>query len=285
MAEHGHLFEFGGSGPIIHLAIANGFPPETYRLLVEPLTAHFRVVALPPRALWHGERDPRELRSWHNMADDIRAGLRAHNLTEVIAIGHSMGGVASILAAIDEPARFRGLILLDPTIMLPHMLRFVKVARFFGQMDRSPMVERTKRRRREFESTDAAYQYFRKRPLFANWPDPTVRHYAESMTRPRKHAPGVELSWTPEWEAQYYRTLYADSWRMLPRIRGKLPALFIRGGESDTFLAPAAERVSKLLPDAAQVVIPSHGHLFPQSAPEATCAEIIKWLLQNRFMP
>lgn len=281
-----HLYDFGGApdAPLIHLAIANGFPPETYRPLVEPLTAHFHVITIPPRALWHGEHDPREMRSWHTMADDIREGLRIRRLNNVIAMGHSMGGVASMLATIDEPTRFRGLILLDPTIMLPHMLRLIKVTRFLGQMDRSTLVQRTKRRRREFESAEAAFEYFRKRPLFANWPEATIRLYAESITRPAKHGQGVELAWSPEWEAQYYRTLYADSWRMLPRLRGLRPTLVIRGVETDTFLKGAADRVGALLPDATLKEIEGHGHLFPQSAPDQTREIIVTWLSESGLM-
>ena len=32
------LTEFGGSGPLMVISLANGFPPQTYRPLLDPLT-------------------------------------------------------------------------------------------------------------------------------------------------------------------------------------------------------------------------------------------------------
>jgi len=34
-----HIVEFGGSGPPLHFAHANGYPPGSYRRMLEPLTA------------------------------------------------------------------------------------------------------------------------------------------------------------------------------------------------------------------------------------------------------
>jgi pimeloyl-ACP methyl ester carboxylesterase len=271
------IHDFGGRGPALHLALANGFPPETYRPLLAPLLESHQALSVLPRALWHNGVTPDSARSWRVMADDMLAGLRARDLTDVIAVGHSMGGVASMMAALAEPGRFRALILLDPTMLLPGTLRLIAALRLIGLSERFPLVQGARRRRRTFASIEAAYTYFRNRRLFADWPDETIRLYAAGITRPAPRG-GVELSWTPEWEAQYYRTIFAGSWRLAPRLCGLLPILVIRGKTTDTFVAPAAERLRRLLPDADQAVIPGHGHLFPQSAPAETAGIIMAWL-------
>src|SRR3990172_7938003 len=116
------IYEFGGDGPLMSVAIANGFPPQTYTPFVKPFTAKYRVVCLPPRALWPGERPPDKLISWRDtIAPDLIAGIRDYDLRDMVAIGHSFGGVATLLAAIAEPERFKAIILLDPTI-LPQFL-------------------------------------------------------------------------------------------------------------------------------------------------------------------
>ena len=48
------LYDFGGEkdAPPTHIAVANGFPPETYIPLVRPLLEDYHVVSLPPRAMW-----------------------------------------------------------------------------------------------------------------------------------------------------------------------------------------------------------------------------------------
>jgi pimeloyl-ACP methyl ester carboxylesterase len=273
-------FEFepgpDGHNSIVHLAIANGFPPDTYRPFLRALGG-YRALAVLPRALWHNGVRPESAVSWQVMADDLLAGLRAHDMTNVIAVGHSMGGVASMLAAIAEPSRFRALVLLDPTIFPADLLRVIRWAGRFGLANRFPLVQRALRRRRSFASVDAAHEYFRTRPLFANWPPETVRLYAESNTRPA-HGGGVDLAWMPEWEAQYYRTIYLTPWRAVRRLQGLLPVLVIRGEHTDTFLERSADRFRRLVPDATLIDLPGHGHLFPHSAPQDTARLVGDWL-------
>src|ERR1041384_8108221 len=117
------LFDLGGTGPLVHLAPANGFPPETYTSALEPLLPHHRVVSLPPRAMW-SEAGPRpdQRGGWAPLAEVLLGGMRRHELPPVVPVGHSFGGVASLLAAVREPARFRSLALLDPTILPPAMM-------------------------------------------------------------------------------------------------------------------------------------------------------------------
>ncbi|MBI5671061.1 MAG: alpha/beta hydrolase [Chloroflexi bacterium] len=273
------LYDFGGSGPVLHVAVANGFPPQVYAPLLEPLTRRYHVVCLLPRALWPGEAPPETLRDWRTLSDDLLAGMARHRLTDVIAVGHSFGGVASLLAALAEPVRFRALCLLDPTILPPHAMQAMAAMQAGGTVGDFPLVQGALRRRRTFDSVDAAYAYFKSRTLFADWPDATVRLYAEHGTRPARQG-GVELVWPPEWEAYYFSTLYTGTWDDLPRLRGLLPLLIVRGENSDTLLPEAAGQIRRLLPDAVYAEIAGHGHLFPQTAPDETRRVIEAWLEQ-----
>ncbi|MBC8099152.1 MAG: alpha/beta hydrolase, partial [Armatimonadetes bacterium] len=107
------IYEFGGSGQIINLAVANGFPPATYQPLFQPLIAAYRVLAMLPRALWQPSTPPTELLSWKiTLAPDLLNGFHEHDLHDVIAVGHSFGAIASLLAVIQAPSRFKALILL-----------------------------------------------------------------------------------------------------------------------------------------------------------------------------
>lgn len=272
------LFDFGGAGPALHLAVANGFPPHTYRPLLAPLTADYRVLSLPPRALWPGVgAPPAQAGSWRELADDLLAGLRQHNLTDVIAVGHSFGGVASLLAVLAEPRRFRALILLDPTILPPPVADAIRALRQQGDGARLPLVDGALSRRSRFADLDEAFAYWRDKALFSDWPDAALRLYAESMTRPTGSG-DLTLTWSPAWEAYYYQSVYTDAWDDLPRLAGLLPTLVIGGETTTTFTAEARDRARALLPGAAHVTIGGHGHLFPHSAPAETERVIRDWL-------
>jgi pimeloyl-ACP methyl ester carboxylesterase len=85
------VVDFGGVGPVVHLAHANGFPPGAYRPLVEALVDRHRVIALPSRPLWP-ESQPESAPNWHVMADDLVQGPDKMGFNHVIGVGHSMGG-------------------------------------------------------------------------------------------------------------------------------------------------------------------------------------------------
>lgn len=272
------LVELGGTGgAVMHIAVANGFPPQTYTPLLAPLTARYRVVSLPPRPLWTNPPPPDSVTSWRSLASDMLAGLRKHDLRDVIAVGHSFGAVASMLAVLEEPSRFRALILLDPTFLPPHLLWLIKLSRIFRFEHRQPLVQGALRRRARFATEQEAFDYWRGKPLFRDWSDDVLWLYTRSLTRPAPDG-GLELAWSPQWEARYYKTIFTESWRELPKLRGVLPVLAIRGTTTNTFLEASARKFRRVLPAAVYAEIEGHGHLFPHSAPDQTRAIMEGWL-------
>lgn len=104
-----------GSGPVLHLAHANGFPPGTYRPLAEALADRYRVIALPARPLWSDQR-PESSPTWRPLADDLVRGMDELGLAGVVGVGHSLGGVLTLWAANRRPDLFRCVVLIDPVI-------------------------------------------------------------------------------------------------------------------------------------------------------------------------
>ena len=273
------LFDLGGSGPIVLLAPANGFPPETYTSALEPLLAGHRVVSLPPRAMWPDAGMPPERPgSWTELADDLLEGMRQHDLPPVVAIGHSFGGVVSLLAAVREPSRFRGLALLDPTILPPAMMAEIREQRERGEMSFRPLVQGARKRRDRFESTGEAFDYWRQKPLFADWPDDAVWAYARAMLRTGDEGEGFVLSWSSAWEAYYYESFYTDTWDDVDKLDPAIPVLVVGGARSETFLPASAALFRARLRHGTHLHIPERGHLFPLSAPAETGRVLQSWL-------
>ena len=274
------LIELGGqpSAPVLHIAIANGFPPQTYIPMLRPFMDDYRVVSLPPRALWGDETPPEGYHDWSFLADDLLAGMDRYPLNDVIAIGHSFGAIGSLLAVTRQPERFRALIMLDPTILLPHILELTASAWEHNAVDQMPLIQGAKRRRSEFDSVDDAFDRFREKRIFQQWSDEVLRFYVEYGTKPDPSGEGVILSWSPDWEAFYYSTVHQTIWDDLPKANGLVPTLILRGGASDTFVQEAESRTRERIPSADYDVVEGHGHLFPQSAPDLAGAKIQTWI-------
>lgn len=268
------VHEFGGEGPALHLAPANGFPPGTYRALAETLTGSYRVFALPSRPLWPGSR-PEDAPTWHSLAGDLLAGLDTLGLSGVVGVGHSLGGVLTLWAAIERPELFRAVVLIDPVLLPPAWLRGLRLLRLLGLGHRQPLVQGALRRRRTWPDRQACFEHYRGKALFARWSDAVLGDYVAAGTLPRRDGV-VELAYPPEWEAHIFATTPLDIWRDVPRLQ--VPVGVLRGEHSETFLPQAQARLARLVPQAQCVSIGGTGHLLPMEQPAATGAAILDFL-------
>lgn len=276
------LLELAGhaDAPILHMAPANGFPPQTYLPMLRGLSAVYRVICCPPRALWGDQSPPSELRDWRMAAEDLLAAFERWQLRDIVAVGHSFGGIASLLAVLQDPGRFKALALLDPVLLMPEALAWFKAMADSGSAAQLPLVQAALRRRRHFFSREQAFQRFRAKASFADWPDAALRLYVNHGLRARGNGPGFELAWPVEWEAYNYSTIYQPIWQVLHQLDSLLPVLLIRGENSDTFTEEALHLARSTLRSAELVTLEGQGHLFPQAAPDGAAAIIENWLAE-----
>ena len=276
------LLELAGdaAAPILHLAPANGFPPQTYLPMLRGLSTNYRVISCPPRALWGDQAPPADLHDWRMAADDLLAAFERWGLWDIVAVGHSFGGIASLLAVLQEPDRFKALALLDPVLLMPEALAWFKSMVENGSAGQLPLVQSALRRRRHFFSREQAFQRFRAKAGFADWPDAALRLYVNHGLRARGDGPGFELAWPAEWEAYYFSTIYQPIWQVLHQLDGLLPVLLVRGQHSDTFTEEALHLAGSTLRSAELVTLEGQGHLFPQAAPVEAARIIEGWLAE-----
>jgi pimeloyl-ACP methyl ester carboxylesterase len=268
------LIELGGEGSVLHFAPANGFPPGAYRQLAGALSSRFQVLSLLPRPLWPGS-SPSGAPTWHTLAHDLVRGLDALGLRGIAAVGHSIGGVLTLWAALDRPDLFRAVVLVDPVILPPAWLRSLSALRALGLERRQPLVRGTLHRRWLFPDRRACFDHYRARPLFARLSDAALWDYVDAGTRLRPDGQ-LELVYPPEWEAHIFATTPLDVWRGLDRLR--IPALVIRGEESAVFVSQAQARLQRLLPAARFVTLPGAGHLAPFEQPDQVAALLHRFL-------
>src|SRR3990172_9069219 len=104
------FIEHGGSGAPLHFLHANGYPPACYQPLLERLTTRYHAFGMLLRPLWPDSKMD-ELKDWNPLSDDLLHFLSGHE-SPVIGVGHSIGGIVTLRAALKEPGRFRALVLI-----------------------------------------------------------------------------------------------------------------------------------------------------------------------------
>jgi len=257
-------FDFGGNGLPLHFLHANGFPPDCYQPLFEILQTEYHVFGMLLRPLW-GDARLEGIHNWVPFSDDLRSFLSSQP-NPVIGVGHSVGAIATLRAAMRDPGLFRALILLDPVLFIPKRLVEWKIQRA-KDPTAHPLIQGAMRRRRTFTDLESVFSAYREREIFRYMNDANLRSYIEGITRPSANG-GYELVFSPDWEARIYSTGLQDFdiWNSLGNL--KVPVLFIRGAETDTFLEEAAELVKQKQPRAKVETLEKSTHLLPLERPQ-----------------
>jgi len=273
--------DFGGDGPALHFLHANGYPPECYRPLITKLTERYHVFSMRQRPLWPDSK-PEEIADWHPLTDDFMQFLDEHPTGASIAIGHSLGGIVALRAALRQPERFRALVLIDPVLFPPPMVAFIRLIQVLGLSYRlNPYIPEALRRRRIFENRASLTEGYRRKSVFRYLSNPNLEDCVEGLTRPRPDGK-CELLYSPEWEAHIYATGIwhdMDLWRALPNLN--IPLLIIRGAETETFWTSTARRVLQIVPAARVVTIPQATHLVPLERPVEVNQAIQEFLQEH----
>lgn len=267
------FFDLNGSGLPLHFLHANGYPPECYRPFLELLQTQYQVFGMLLRPLWK-DSNPNDIHDWEPFSDDLLKFLTPQS-TSVIGVGHSIGAVVTLRAALREPSKFRALILLDPVLFVPSRLIAWNFFRAIGLGNKVyPKIAGALKRRRTFDNLDLVFHGYRNRDVFRYMSDENLRIYLEGITRKTENGreaspPGsYELVYSPEWESHIYLTGLRDFdiWRDLPKL--EVPTLFIRGAETDTFLENTARLVKRKQPRVWVETLEKSTHLLPLERPQ-----------------
>lgn len=264
--------EFGRNGPLLHFAHANGFPPGAYRQFLSALGERYRVLAIHHRPLW-SEMDPTEMRDWRLVTDDLIAFLDSHGARGIIGMGHSLGGVATLYAALERPDLFRALVLIEPVFLPEPVLAQLRTDPSLSPFD-LPLVRTALRRRTHWPSKQAAFDHFRPKKVFRRLSDAALMDYVDSALKP--DGAEVTLAYSREWEAQFYALPPTDVWTCVPRLTH--PTLAVRAAESDTLYPPAWALWQTLQPQATFLDLPDVGHLLTMEQPERVAGVVHRFI-------
>jgi len=260
-------FNFGGVGAPLHFLHANGYPPECYRPLLELLKTKQHVFGMKLRPLWEDSKIE-DSNDWKPFSDDLLRFLTTGGLDPAIGVGHSIGGIVTLRAALRDPRKFRALVLLDPVLFVPSVIAQWSLVRALGLGYRfHPKIKGALKRRRTFDNLEIIFRGYRTRDVFKYMSDENLRAYIAGITKP-KAGGGFELAFSPEWESHIYLTGLRDFdlWRELPKLQ--IPTLIIRGAETDTFLEMAANLVKKKNPKIQIETLEKSTHILPLERPQ-----------------
>jgi len=269
--------DYGGNGLELLFLHANGYPPDCYMPLLSRLTERYHVTAMVQRPLWPNSK-PDEIDSWLPLTDDLLSYLDAHHSTPIACVGHSMGGLALLRAALREPERFKAIVLLDPVLLPPFVVTLRKIMRRLNIGNfRHPFIQAARQRREHFDDLDRLYQGYRRKPVFRYFDEEALRAYVEGIAC-QVDEKTYQLCYSAKWETNIYLISIwrdMDIWHGLPEL--KIPTFIIRGAETDTFWERTGKLVKRKQPNIRLETLEKSTHLLPLERPNEVSKRILSF--------
>ncbi|MBC7453813.1 MAG: alpha/beta hydrolase [Massilia sp.] len=245
--------------PLLHFSHGNSFPSGVYRQFLDGLRDEFDIHAID--MFGHDAAFPVS-DGWSHLVAQLIAQLERYPAPTIL-VGHSLGGMLSLMAAKQRPDLVRCVVMLDSPVVAGWRAWLLRVAKTRRWDDRFSPAKFSQRRRMVWPDADAAYRHFLSKPVFSAWAPGVLADYVEHGLMP--HAEGVQL--------RFSRAVETDIYRSIPHHLGALvrppfpvPIGFIGGTES-VELRQAGMTATRRLVGRHFTEIEG-GHLFPMTSPE-----------------
>ena len=256
--------------PHVLFSHGNSFPGGTYRKMLDDLKARgFDVLAIDRYG--HDPRYPVS-NNWTHLVEQLADTARRWQKQgkPAFLVGHSLGGMLSMMCAARHPELARGVVLIDSP-----MIGGWKAASL-GLAKRTPLIGSlspgrvSRQRRNHWPDQAAAHAYLASKKIFAAWDPEVLQDYVNAGTEMRED--GCWLRFDRDIETAIYNTLPDNLARLIRRHPLKCPASFIGGTRSVEMRTVGMELTRQVCKDRLMMLDGSH--LFPMEKPVATAAAL-----------
>ncbi|MFZ2395070.1 MAG: alpha/beta hydrolase [Smithella sp.] len=270
-AELPYLY-YEGVAPQIFFAHATGFLPWLWHPIIEDLIPHHEAWA--PYMCNYRDCDPEKGLGWDVIARDLISFCSSQNITDHLAVGHSMGATVIAIASALFGPQPRGMILIEP-IFLPEEIYSIDM-----KIKDHPLASQSIKRKNRWQDEKSALEYLKSKSLFAGWDKQMLEFYLKYGME--KQAEGdLKLTCSPRNEAGLFiGGNSTNPWPLLKKLT--CPVLIVEGEKSANKEFVDLKKVVSLLANGRYKSVPDAGHLIPMQKPKDV-AKIIKEFLAEVF--
>lgn len=251
---------------------ANGFPAGTYRVLFEA----WRAAGHDVHAVEKFGHDPAYpvTSNWPKLRDQLIHFVEREVGTPAVFVGHSLGGLLSLLAACRRPDLAAGLVMIDSPVITGWRAHSLQVVKATGLVKRVSPGRVSRTRRHEWPSREAVHRHFAAKSVFARWDPRVLDDYVRAGFEERGGK--LVLAFDRAVETHIYDTLPHHLGTLLRRHPPKCPVAFLAGTQSAE-MRQVGMAPSRALAHGRFSMIEG-GHLFPMERPDETAAAVLQWV-------
>jgi pimeloyl-ACP methyl ester carboxylesterase len=264
--------------PLVVFSHGNSFPASTYRVMLDALRARgFRVEAI--EKLGHNPRYP-VTDNWPHLVQELTDFVTPiTNDGPVFLVGHSLGGILSMMVAAKHPHLVRGVVLLDSPMLGGWKAQLLKTLKRIPGAEVLSPASVSRKRRNSWADEAATLEHFAHKRKFAKWHPEVLRDYVAHGTHDEQTAQGMRrvLSFDRDIESAIYNGLPDHLENYFKRHPLKCKAALI-GGLQSRELKQVGLDFSRRVTQGRVMKIDGT-HLFPMEHPLVTAAAVETALL------
>lgn len=246
----------------LYFAHANSFPASVYHKMLGALANDYCIIQTD--CIGHDPAYP-VTDCWPQLVAEAIACIEQQASHPVIGVGHSLGGVLMLYAAVARPDLFKSLVILDAPLLGPWRAGGIWLAKKLGFIKRVTPGGNTLSRRDCWASTAMVAEYFARKTMFARFDPDCLHDYAEYGTVDDGEG-GRRLKFRPVIEHAIYCTLPHDIAHCAGQL--SLPACYIAAEQSPALRPSDFRFIQRAL--GMRVLSQYGSHLFPLEYPLET---------------
>ena len=197
--------------------------------------------------------------SYARYAADVAEIVEQLDLRDFVMMGHSMGGLVSLVYAANYPGRVRKIVVVD-SILVSAPDRVAVLHQVGGREGRS------------YATQSEFVENFRVRPAGTTAAPEILRYLAERGGRQ-----GPDGRWRPKFDRDVYaKRVFLDVPPLWNRI--DIPVLLVKGGRSDRITPAIVADVKTRAPQVELVEVPGADHHVTLDNPQGFVTAVNAWL-------
>lgn len=248
----------------------NSFPASTYTVMLDSLRQRgFQVNAI--EKFGHDPQYP-VTNNWPHLVQQLADFARAQqgDGPPAFLVGHSLGGILSLMCAAHHPELARGVVLIDSPVLGGWRATTLGLAKRTALVGALSPGRISQKRRNHWPDAQAALESFQFKKSFARWDPQVLRDYIDHGTH---EANGQRvLSFDRDVETAIYNSLPHKLDSLLKRHPLKCPVAFIGGTHSAEMRQAGVDLTHQVV--KGRIMMLDGSHLVPMEKPLATAAAI-----------
>jgi pimeloyl-ACP methyl ester carboxylesterase len=261
--------------PLILFFHGNSFPASTYSVMLNELRRrNLQVQAL--EKIGHNPAFP-VTSNWPHLVEEVHAfaqPLIAAHSGPVVLVGHSLGGMLSLMLAAQYPHLAHGVVMVDAPALgglrakALHLSKTLTLTKKF-----SPGVV-SQKRRITWSSVEEVHAHFLSKKVFSRWDPQVLNDYVLHGTHEEKNGEGVQrvLSFDRNIETQIYNSVPHNLEGLLKKYPLACPVSLVAARHSNEMRLAGFDFSKKITKN--RICIIDGTHLVPMEKPLVTASAI-----------